>query len=245
MPTPHHRATATLLATLALAAAWASPAAAAGDVPERPSNLIHIAPGAEVSAPGVGDITSLMTGLNNAHEEKVGVLITDADRDAQEMANEVLGAWGLERNGAALVIATKDKGVGLAVGEDLMGRVSPADQADVMAKVQEGIGGFDEWASGVQRGGTRLFLYIEDQGLGGGTDDHFHSHGEGDVHAEGQDGAVDTPGPVADPIDGPQPWLDNSAKIGLGSFVALGSIFGLFHLVKAARRKGGTSSAGD
>lgn len=150
---------------------------AEGKVPDKPKGLIYASEGAEVSPPDVDAITSLMTGLNDAHEEKVGVLITDEDTDAQKLAAKAVKEWGLSKKGAVIVITTKDQDVGLAVGDELEDRVSQEDQDDVVNKVKEGIGEYADWASGIQSGATRLFLYIEDQGLGGGTDDHHESDG--------------------------------------------------------------------
>lgn len=215
---------------------------AVGGTPEKPQDLIYVSEGAEISEPDMENITALMTGLNDAHVEKVGVIITHEDVVAQALANDALTKWGLDENGAVIVITTKDQGVALSVATGLTDRVSQEDRDDVVNKVTDGIGQYADWASGIQRGATRLFQYIEDQGLGGGTDAHAdleegHSHdnpavgeapaGEipGDTDAEGQAGS------------GAEASESNTAKVIGGVAIALLAGVGLFFIVRNGRRK--------
>lgn len=233
-----------LVASLALAVfGMASTAHAEGNVPEKPENLVYATEDAEVSAPDLEAITSLMDGLNGAHEEKVGVLITSADEDAQGLSEQALKEWGLAENGAVIVITTKDQSVGLAVGSGLTDRVSPEDQDDVVNKTGEGIGQYGDWASGIQNGATRLFLYIEDQGLGGGTD--AHGPEDGHTHAADDPAVEEVPaGEVPDDayVEGegePQEesGMSDSTKIALGATVFVVAGISLFALLRNSRRK--------
>lgn len=236
-----------LLAGLALILLGAPTAAhAEGSVPEKPDDLISVAEGAEVSAPDMERITSLMTGLNGAHEEQVGVIITDEEgADAQALADKALTEWGLDEGGAVMVIAVHDYGVGLAVSEDLTDRVSEEDQNDVVNKVGDGIGQYGDWAKGVQSGATRLFLYIEDQGLGGGTDDHGHVHAEDDPAVEE---VPEGEAPEDAYVEGEQAQeeagIGNTSKIVLGAAIVLLAGAGLFLIVRRARGQSSQSDGG-
>lgn len=247
------RSTLTLLAffaALSLALFGSAEVAhAEGEVPEKPKDLIYASEDAEVSAPDMDTITSLMNGLNGAHDEQVGVFITDEDTEAQALAKKALKEWGLDKNGAIIVITTQDQGVGVAVGTDVEDRVSPEDQRDVANKVSEGIGDYADWASGIQTGATRLFLYIEDQGLGGGTDDHHeaddHSHGDDDPAVE-EVPAGETPDDAyVAPEENAEEGISDTSKIalGVGLIVVAGGV--LFFLVRRGRRMATAPQAED
>lgn len=244
----------TFLASIALAVlGTASAAHAEGDVPEKPENLLYVTEDAEVSTPDLDTITSLMDGLNGAHDEQVGILITDADADPQDLSKQALKDWGLSKDGAIIVITTKDQGVGLSVGTNLTDRVTPEDQDDVVNKVAEGIGEYGDWATGIQSGATRLFLYIEDQGLGGGTDVHDHE-GESDGHTHAADDPAAEEVPEGEAPDdayvesetqGEDPGLSDTTKVVIGSVVVVAAGVGLFFLVRNARRKTGAKETAD
>lgn len=230
-----------LLAALSLAIFGGSGVAhAEGKVPEKPQDLVYASEGAEVSPPDMDSITSLMDGLNGAHDEKVGVVITDQDTKAQSLADKTLKEWGLSKNGAVIVITAQDQSVGLAVGTALEDRVSPEDQSDVIGKVSEGIGDYADWGGGVQKGATRLFLYIEDQGLSGGRDDHHegddHSHGDDDPSVEEVPAGEAPDDAYVDSEDSSEDGVSDTSKIVLG--VALVVVAGgvLFFLVRRGRR---------
>lgn len=223
-----------------------STAYAEGEIPEKPEDLIHVTEGAEVSAPDLDSITSLMNGLNSAHEEQVGILITDADENPQDLSDRALEDWGLSENGAVIVITTQDQGVGLSVGSSLTDRVTPQDQEDVVNKVIEGVGQYNDWGSGVRSGATRLFLYIEDQGLGGGTDGEHsepgHQHEPNDPAVEevpsGQ--APDDAYVEDDPQAGGQSADDgfsDKTKVVFGSVIVVLSAACLSLLVRGMRRR--------
>lgn len=250
-PTPGVRrsslALLSLLAALALAVmGGVSAAHAEGNVPDKPEGLIYASEGAEVSTPDLEAITSLMNGLNDAHEEKVGVIITDEEIDAQTLADEALPAWGLDENGAVIVITTQDQGVGLAVAKGIEDRVSLEDQDDVVNKVGEGIGEYADWASGIQSGATRLFLYIEDQGLGGGTD--AHHEGDGHTHEEDDPAVEEVPaGEVPDDAyegeAAPEESSDiDPVKIASGAAIVVLAGAGLFLLYRRGRKQAASST---
>lgn len=230
-----------LLAALSLTIFGGSGVAhAEGKVPEKPKNLVYAAEGAEVSPPDTDSITSLMDGLNGAHDEKVGVVITDQDTKAQSLADKTLKEWGLSKNGAVIVIIAQDQSVGLAVGTELEDRVSPEDQSDVIDKVSDGIGDYADWGSGVQKGATRLFLYIEDQGLSGGRDDHHegddHSHGDDDPSVEEVPAGEAPDDAYVDSEGSSEAGISDTSKIVLGVslIVVAGGV--LFFLVRRGRR---------
>lgn len=252
---PVHAVRRSSLALIALFAALAvtllggvSPAHAEGTVPDKPEDLIYVAEGAEVSPPDMETIASLMNGLNGAHEEKVGIIITDEKTDAQGLADEALPAWGLDESGAVIVITTQDQGVGLAVAKNIEDRVSLEDQDDVVNKVGEGIGQYADWASGVQSGATRLFLYIEDQGMGDGTD---HHEGDGHTH-EADDPAVEEvpAGEAPDDAyvadeDAPKEegGVTDTTKIVSGVAIILLAGAGLFLLYRMGRKKAASGNS--
>lgn len=251
-PTPGVRrfslALLSLFAALALAVmGGVSAAHAEGNVPDKPEGLIYVSEGAEVSTPDLEAITSLMNGLNDAHEEKVGVIITDEEIDAQTLADEALPAWGLNENGAVIVITTQDQGVGLAVAKGIEDRVSLEDQDDVVNKVGEGIGEYADWARGIQSGATRLFLYIEDQDLGGGTD--AHHEGDGHTHEEGDPAVEEVPaGEAPDDayIEGEAAQEESSrtdpVKIASGAAIVLLAGAGLFLLYRRGRQQAASNT---
>lgn len=214
----------------------AHPASAAGTIPDRPDNLVYAAEGSEVSAPDLEAITSLMNGLNSVHKEKVGILITDADEDAQALSDKALKSWGLDKSGAIIVITTAKQGIGLAVSSDLTKRVPLTDQDDVVNKVGEGIGQYNDWATGIQSGATRLFLYIEGEGLGGGTDDH--SSDDGHAH----EGVNPAPPENTNAGDSKGAGLSDPLKITLGSVLFAGAGVALFFLLRKSRRKAQSSA---
>lgn len=243
-PFPLLAALAALAAILLTILGTAHPANAAGTIPDKPDNLIYVAEGSEVSAPDLESITSLMNGLNGVHKEKVGVIITDANEDAQALSDKALKSWGLDKSGAIIVITTKNQGIGLAVSADLTKRVPLTDQDDVVNKVGEGIGQYNDWATGIQAGATRLFLYFEGEGLGGGTDDH--SSDDGHAH----EGANPAPSEATNASDSKSAGISDPLKIALGSALFAGAGVALFFLLRKSRRKArsdtpsGTSSPG-
>lgn len=212
------------------------------EVPDKPEDLIYATEGAEVSAPDMESITSLMNGLNDAHDEKVGVIITDDDVAAGDLAKEALKEWGLSEDGAIIVITTKGPVAAVAVAENVQDRVSAEDQKDVVAKVNDGIGEHADWANGIHTGATRLFLYIEDQGLSGGTDGHHEE--DGHTH-EADDPAVEEV-PVGEAPDdaytgesgaSEEEGLSNPAKITTGIIITFLAGAGLFLLYRNGRKK--------
>lgn len=244
---PQHHANPThlllaLLLSLALATLTA-PAALAADagVPPAPKDLIYVSEGSEISPPAMEDLIALLSGLNGAHEEKVGVLITDAPGDAQALAEQALTGWGLQKNGAVLVVTTRDEGVGLALSQHLESKIAPEDRADVVNKVHDGIGDYSDWAVGVQSGLTRLFIYIEGEGLAGGTDEH--SHGDGHDHETAAAADAQDPGaahPQGD-ADGP---AGRDVALLVGGLLLVGVSGGalvwvLWRLARRAREGGG------
>lgn len=208
----------------------AHPANAAGTIPDRPDSLIYTAEGSEVSAPDLDSITSLMNGLNGVHKEKVGVLITDSDEDAQALSDIALKSWGLDKGGAIIVITTANQGIGLAVSADLTKQVPLKDQDDVVNRIGEGIGQYNDWAMGIQTGATRLFLYIEGEGLSGGTDDH--SSNDGHAH----EGVNPAPPETTNASDSKGTGINDPLNITLGSILFAGAGIGLFFLLRKSRK---------
>lgn len=239
-----------LLATLAITLMSGTVAAhAKGTVPDKPKGLVYATEGAEVSPPDMETITSLMDGLNGAHEEKVGVIITDEDTDAQKLADSALKEWGLSENGGIITITTKKPQVGVAVGSELEKNVSAEAQGDVANKVKDGIGKHADWAKGIQTGATRLFLYIEGDGLSGGTDDRHHKEGA-HTHEDDDPAVEEVPsGQAPDDAYAGEESSDESTsiisplKIAGGITLAFLAIAGLFLLYRYAKKTKADKSA--
>lgn len=245
----------TFLAATTLALASVATAHAEGDVPEKPGDLLSLSPDAEISAPDQESVSALLDGLNSAHDEKVGVIVTNTDEDAQALAEQAIKEWGMDQDGAIITITIGSQDVGLAVGTDLTSRVTAEDQSDVITKITDGAGEYGDWATGIQSGATRLFLYIEDQGLGDGTDTHDHD-GASDGHTHAADDPAvevlpegETPDdahveeePTAqaeDSSDESEPSRGAQIAFGIGAAAVAG--VGLFFLARSARRRADSS----
>lgn len=205
--------------------------------PDKPEGLVYASEEAEVSAPDMEAITSLMDGLNDAHEEQVGIIITSEAGEAQKLADAALKDWGLAGNGGIIVITTADQDVGVAVGSRLEKDVPSEARNDVANKVSEGLGEYRDWGKGIQIGATRLFFYIEGQGLGGGTDVHHgddgHSHKDGDPAVEEVPaGEVPDDAYIEESEASPGRGVNTATKIVGGITIALLAITGIFLLFR-------------
>lgn len=253
LPAPMRRMRRSSLTLLALLAALTISlfsgtvtAHAEGSVPDKPEGLVYATEGAEVSAPDMDAITSLMDGLNGAHEEQVGIIITDEEDDAQGLADKALKDWGLTENGGLIVITTENQDVGVAVGSGLEENVPSDARGDVANKVKEGVGEYRDWAGGIRTGATRLFLYIEGQGLSGGTDGHHgddgHSHEEGDPAVEEVPAGEAPDDAYVEGESTSEQGVSNTTKIVGGVVVILLASAGLFLLFRRSGSKKASNS---
>lgn len=214
------------------------PAHAEENVPNKPDNLIHITDESEISTPDKTTLTDLMAGLNDAHDEKVGVIITHEKTDPKKLAKTALKKWGLSKDGAVIGITVADEDAALAVGSNLTDRVDGKATKDIVGTVKSGAGEYNDWVAGLQGGATRLFLYIEDDGLTGGTDDQSeHQHADNDpAHEEVPEGEVPDDAYVEEESD-EGAGLNDVSKLALGGIIVVLAGLGLVLLVRIQKRK--------
>lgn len=222
------------------------PAHAKGSVPDKPDSLIHVTEESEISTPDMTALTDLMGSLNEAHDEQVGVIITHKKTDPKKLAKTALKKWGLSKNGAVIGISVGDEDAGLAVGSNLTDRVDSKATKDIVGTVKSGAGEYNDWVAGLQGGATRLFLYIEDDGLSGGTDDQSeHQHADDDpAHEEVPEGEVPDDAYVEDEPN-EDTGLNDVTKVALGGTLIVLAILGLILLVRIQKQKKDNESSGE
>lgn len=207
----------------------------ASAVPDRPDSLFYVSEGGHLNGEELESLTTLITDLNSAHAEKVGVLVTNTpiagEDHAQQLADAALPAWRLDTQGAIIVITTVDANVGVAVSDDLRERVTDANREEVATQVSENIGVNYDWASGIRNGITKMFLLIEASGVGGSDGNNDPGHGQpGHTHAPDDPAVVIVPyGETPhDAYVGEQVSVGDVVRIVMGLVVAVAAGIGLY-----------------